>query len=122
MSYTIQYISAGLSGAAHGDLTFETLAEAEDYRRGYDSAMFTAVWPRAIDPADCGCTECLTGEYVPLNQASREQILQLARGKLGNNTGWYLTEPGVVEINVRFGDRITTFSPDELDLTVGNQS
>ena len=27
-------------------------------------------WPVAIDPAGCGCTECLTGQYVPLERAT----------------------------------------------------
>jgi hypothetical protein len=41
----------------------------------------------AIDPAGCGCTECLTGQYVPLDLATREQVLKMLRGKLRNHTG-----------------------------------
>ena len=40
-----------------------------------------------IDPVGCGCTECLTGLYVPLNRATRKQVLKMLRGKLRNATG-----------------------------------
>lgn len=40
----------------------------------------------AIDPPGCGCTECLVGEYVPLDRASDEQVAALFRGELGDNT------------------------------------
>lgn len=41
----------------------------------------------AIDPPDCGCTECITGEYVPLIDATPRQITDMLAGRLGNNTG-----------------------------------
>ncbi len=40
----------------------------------------------AVDPVGCGCTECLVGEYVPLPDATKENILAVARGELGDNT------------------------------------
>lgn len=40
----------------------------------------------AIDPAGCGCTECLTGEYVPFDLASDEQIADMIYGKIANHT------------------------------------
>ncbi|MFD5610497.1 hypothetical protein [Kitasatospora sp. NPDC127060] len=40
----------------------------------------------AIDPADCDCTECIVGEYVPLRSATEEQIALMLRGKLRDNT------------------------------------
>lgn len=42
----------------------------------------------AIDPADCGCTECLIGEYMPLDSAINDPytIADLLTGKLGDNT------------------------------------
>lgn len=43
--------------------------------------------PTAIDPPGCGCTECMTGEYVPLNQATTQEILRLLSGHLRDNTG-----------------------------------
>lgn len=43
--------------------------------------------PTAIDPAGCGCTECLTGQYVPLDQATPTQVLKMRIGQLRNNTG-----------------------------------
>jgi hypothetical protein len=45
-------------------------------------------WPLVVDPADCGCTECLIGQYVPLDQASAVQIRGLFDGYgPSNNTG-----------------------------------
>jgi hypothetical protein len=40
----------------------------------------------AIDPFDCGCTECLTGEYVPLRYATAVQILAMMTGHLRDHT------------------------------------
>ncbi|MFI7448123.1 hypothetical protein ACIBQX_11550 [Nonomuraea sp. NPDC049714] len=40
----------------------------------------------AIDPWDCGCTECLTGEYKPLRMASASDIAALLCGELAGNT------------------------------------
>lgn len=39
----------------------------------------------AVDPWDCGCTECITGEYVALRMADDEQIADLIAGRLRNN-------------------------------------
>lgn len=43
--------------------------------------------PIAIDPPNCGCTECITGEYVPLVDATPRQITDMLAGRIGNNTG-----------------------------------
>lgn len=40
-----------------------------------------------VDPIGCGCTECITGLYVPLDAASDEQLFDLTMGKLSNATG-----------------------------------
>jgi hypothetical protein len=45
-----------------------------------------------LDPYGCGCTECLTGESVPLNQATDEQVLAMILGEIGNATGHELPE------------------------------
>ncbi|MER5352564.1 hypothetical protein ABT093_19805 [Kitasatospora sp. NPDC002551] len=42
--------------------------------------------PYAIDPYDCGCTECILRDYVPLRDATDEQIAQMLTGELRNNT------------------------------------
>lgn len=39
-----------------------------------------------IDPTGCGCTECITGQYVPLDQASSGQIDDMLEGRVGNAT------------------------------------
>jgi hypothetical protein len=40
----------------------------------------------AIDPVGCGCTECLTGEYVPLDRATPKQVKKMIKGKLRDHT------------------------------------
>jgi len=40
----------------------------------------------AIDPSGCGCTECMVGEYVPLDQATAEQVVDMLAGSVRNNT------------------------------------
>jgi hypothetical protein len=47
----------------------------------------------AIDPTGCGCTECLVGEYVPFDRATRKQLKQMRKGKIGNNT--YLSDAAI---------------------------
>jgi hypothetical protein len=44
------------------------------------------IQPVAIDPPHCGCTECLTGEYVPLELATHEQVVLMLMGKIRDNT------------------------------------
>jgi hypothetical protein len=34
----------------------------------------------AIDPSGCGCTDCLTGAAVPLDQATQEQLIMALCG------------------------------------------
>lgn len=45
-----------------------------------------ANWPIQIDPIDCGCTECLTGEYVPLNKATEAMIDRMIAYEIGDAT------------------------------------
>ena len=42
---------------------------------------------RQVDPQGCGCTECLVGEYVPLELATPQQIRNLIFGTLADATG-----------------------------------
>jgi hypothetical protein len=60
-----------------------------------------------IDPVGCGCTECIVGEYVPLDRATGDQVFKLIKGKLLNATG----ERFIVDVdylNVR--DRTVTIT------------
>lgn len=43
--------------------------------------------PVQVDPQGCGCTECLTGEYVPLEDATPKQIRNLIFGTLADASG-----------------------------------
>ena len=42
--------------------------------------------PIAIDPRGCRCTECLTGLYIPLDQATAGQVAMAKAGHLRDNT------------------------------------
>jgi hypothetical protein len=49
----------------------------------------------AIDPPGCGCTECLSGEYVPLDQATDREVELMLKGEIRNNTGYvWVSDPG----------------------------
>lgn len=77
--------------------------------------------PVAVDPPGCGCTECLTGEYVPLEQASGVQVARLLAGAAANNTGLAFTlapgqGPGTVHVTPLFaedGAPVAGNAPDE---------
>jgi len=47
--------------------------------------------PTAIDPPGCGCTECLIGEYVPLDEATAFHVRLMLRGMMHDNTGMEFT-------------------------------
>lgn len=48
----------------------------------------SALKPIAVDPIGCDCNDCTSspGEYISLQNATKEDILALARGELGDNT------------------------------------
>lgn len=43
-------------------------------------------WPIQIDPYGCGCTECITGEYISLDRAKWEDVHRMATKEIGNAT------------------------------------
>ncbi|WP_114906802.1 hypothetical protein [Ornithinimicrobium murale] len=85
--------------------------------------------PLAIDPRGCGCTECLVGEYIPAQSATREHLRLVATGRMRNNTYSDGTvtlrppmssEPGsdlVYEIALLAESLSGVFTADELDDT-----
>lgn len=75
-----------------------------------------ANWPIAIDPPGCGCTECIIGQYKPLDWATQEQIVDMLTGRLGNN----LHEEAVeIEVTVRLYDREWKLTPEEAERLTG---
>lgn len=51
----------------------------------------------AIDPWDCGCTECIIGEYKPLAHADDDDIADLLAGRLADHT-----YEGCLEVSVSY--------------------
>ena len=60
--------------------------------------------PIAIDPEYRGCTECLTHQYVPLNQASAQQIIAMLDGEMGNHTD-YDTKEEILDAGAKYNPR-----------------
>jgi hypothetical protein len=46
--------------------------------------------PAWVDPAGCGCTDCLTGDAVPLDRATSAQIAMLLTHQIHDRTGTIL--------------------------------
>jgi hypothetical protein len=46
----------------------------------------------AIDPPGCGCTECITGLYRPIDQASDEELIAMILGEIPNHSGYDVAE------------------------------
>lgn len=89
-NYTLHYDGRhGITGNVFEDgRTFETHQDA--YAVLWDlhtSGDDIVVWPLAIDPLNCACTECLTGEYVSLGSASSQHVADMLDGRILNNTG-----------------------------------
>lgn len=58
----------------------------------------------AVDPYDCGCTECITGVYIPLSRATDDHIQALLLGLLSDHTSAEFTitqQPdGTYQVNI----------------------
>lgn len=75
--------------------TNQVVAEAETYEQAeqlfsqheLDEGDHFDIYPRAIDPGTCGCTECLIGQSVALEYASEAHLVDLLRGLLLSNLG-----------------------------------
>lgn len=69
-----------------------------------------ANWPIAIDPPGCGCTECIIGQYKPLDESTQEQVVDMLAGRIGNN----LHEEAVeIEVTVRIYGREWKLTPEQ---------
>lgn len=81
----------------------------------------------AVDPSGCGCTECITGEYVPLQDATVELLHGIATGRVANNTysavtvtvrPWNTSDPveaGEIVYEVELEHLRGVWSSDQLD-------
>lgn len=86
-----------MSGEPRVTVTARWLAD-----HGLRGLSSTPPAPVAVDPPDCGCTECMTGEYVPLSEAKPWHLALLFAGEVRNNTGLTFTAlPGEEEGTVR---------------------
>ncbi|MEU3904214.1 hypothetical protein AB0F20_10380 [Streptomyces goshikiensis] len=66
--------------------------------------------PTAVDPAGCACTECITGQYVPLDRATEPHIAALLAGRLANHTGAAFRVTVVYALHP--GGTLTSSAPD----------
>jgi hypothetical protein len=65
---------------------------------------------QAIDPPGCGCTDCLTGDAVPLDRATGEQVAALLTHQIHDRTGTTLD----ITVSVT-----ASYNGQEWDLTEG---
>jgi hypothetical protein len=88
MSYTVHEEAACQPyNIFDDDRSFATWDEACDAQVDAWDLDHTQIWPLAIDPIDCHCTECCAGQYVPLDMASPQHVADMLDGRLLNNTG-----------------------------------
>lgn len=78
---------------------------------------------RAVDPHNCGCTECMTGEYVNENtykdSATKGDLLRLLNGEVRLNT--YNEDLGVfIFLSIFDTDSARKFVEELQDWTVKN--
>lgn len=73
--------------------------------------------PIAIDPPNCGCTECITGEYVPLTDATPRQITDMLAGRLRNNTSLEFTITAVGKFDTRPNQPFSLVDADVVTIT-----
>lgn len=78
-------------------------------------------WPIAIDPPECGCTECITGEYVPLERVTREQIVDLLTGRIANHLSDWHNEHTSVTVTVRIDEHSWELTPEQGAQLIGTQ-
>lgn len=76
----------------------------------------------AIDPPGCGCTECIIGEYVPLESANDQQVLGLLTGRIDS----HLYEGTEVEITstttFAVGEKLSDAIPDTITVRISGYS
>lgn len=76
---------------------------------------------KRIDPAGCGCTDCMTGYSRPLGQASQRELVQMLTGKIQDATSETWTLTLVAQCDSRRSELATlrtsqsAFAPRDLD-------
>lgn len=81
---------------------------------------------KRIDPRGCGCTNCIVGDSVPMDQAGTLDLFNMINGQIHNATGYplddftinfHITLPDIEEFNVSFksklSDRIYSLALDK---------
>lgn len=46
----------------------------------------------AIDPPGCGCTECITGIYRPIDQANDDELIAMILDEIPNHSGYNVAD------------------------------
>lgn len=77
--------------------------ENDDNNAPSQDVVHAAGMPWAIDPRDCGCTECLVGEYVPERLATPEHWQRVLDGTIFNNTHGTYRDLRLKAISVLYG-------------------
>lgn len=72
-----------------------------------------------VDPAGCGCTECIVGDYTPLDELEDYVVLRILNGApVVNNTGgdiqFSLNYESVAVVSARGCDTVWDFEFDEI--------
>jgi hypothetical protein len=99
----------GPSEPVYKNTSFKTYMDAVRATTRLDQKKSYEIWPLAVDPAGCACTECLTGEYVPLDQADRQHVADMLLGKIGN----HCSVPAEIEVTVGIGSQVFTLTTEQ---------
>lgn len=103
-------------GTPDPDAVLEALNPSWSYSLTGSSLTFDHGDLLAVDPAGCGCTECIIGEYLPADQANDTHLYSIITGDLSNNDpGGYSIEFSRNRIDVS-GSLSGSWSTEDFDV------